>query len=102
MKGVQIDTIYLLGPILSFLVLMYSIMVPLIDNISDMNNKLVAFSECSGKTMDFAFLGKTFNFSKCYLETISKNLSASCYIEKDTIICYYKNKTYSFLLNASR
>ena len=73
-------------------------MTPFINTIQDINNKLVVYAECSNKMIDYAFLGKTFNFTKCYTENISNVEGATCYIDGNYVVCNYKGNEYRYKL----
>ena len=96
MIGSMQDTIYTLGPSIIFVSLLLSIFTPLIHNLHEINVKLVAYSECANKMIDYAFLGKVYNFTECYLEHIRKPMHAECTVNNNIIICTYKNKTYAY------
>ena len=98
MKRHMQDTIYMLVPFLSFLIVLSATMTPILYNIEKIQNSLIAYSECSSKMIDYAFLGQMFNFSDCYINEIQKNNSASCYVYGDRLVCAYKDKIYEYPL----
>ncbi len=79
------------------------LLVPLLSSLEDMTGKLVAYSDCANQMMDYAFLGKVYNFTDCYLSRIhSENLKKPiCRYVDGFVVCDYENKTFIFNVNTS-
>jgi len=98
MKRCMQDTIYMLGPFLSFLLVLFTIMTPILYNIEKIQNSLIAYSECSSKMIDYAFLGQVFNFTECYLNELNNKENVTCEIDNDKMICFYKGEEFIYPL----
>ena len=85
------STIYLVGPILMFLIVYLSMFNNILNTLASLHTKLNAYSICSEKMMDSAFIGKVIDFKSCYIHELENISPISCKLANNKIFCKYNN-----------
>ena len=99
MVGDMQSTTYLAGPILAFLIVYLSMFANLLNTVNNLSVKLNAYTVCSEKMMDSAFLGKVLDFKSCYLKELQNSTPNKCYISENKIVCERGSVIISYTLS---